>query len=200
MIPFAQASAALAESLLDAPFYWAITDGFGSDLAARSRTILIDEEGSKRAQKRVLLDPRWLQGNSTNSCTKNGGDDGTRTRGLCRDSNNLQDHGDCQNTRKPHVTSHFVVWVVGWRQLRLSASHPGMLYLSSFPSSRFLACEGWIYELRPIEEIPLNGTERDRNTRAKANYRRYADATLSPHDRRSPVRSLEPGNRPDHKI
>jgi hypothetical protein len=36
--------------------------------------------------------------------------------------------GDCQNTRKPHKTSHFVGWVVGWQQLRLSDSHPGIPY------------------------------------------------------------------------
>ena len=28
--------------------------------------------------------------------------------------NNLQDRGDCQNTRKSHKTSHVVGWVVGW--------------------------------------------------------------------------------------
>jgi len=35
MTPFVQASAALAESLLDDSFYWAITEDFGSDLSAR---------------------------------------------------------------------------------------------------------------------------------------------------------------------
>jgi len=29
--------------------------------------------------------------------------------------NNLQERGDCQNTRKSHNTSHFVGWVVGWK-------------------------------------------------------------------------------------
>ena len=29
--------------------------------------------------------------------------------------NNLQDRGDCQNTRKSYKTSHFVGWVVGWK-------------------------------------------------------------------------------------
>jgi GNAT superfamily N-acetyltransferase len=37
--PFAQASAALTESLFDDPFYWAITEGFGSDLAARKHAL-----------------------------------------------------------------------------------------------------------------------------------------------------------------
>jgi hypothetical protein len=27
---------------------------------------------------------------------------------------NLQDRGDCQNTRKSYKTSQFVGWVVGW--------------------------------------------------------------------------------------
>lgn len=39
MTPFVQASAALAESLFDDPFYWAITDDFGNDLAARKRAL-----------------------------------------------------------------------------------------------------------------------------------------------------------------
>jgi GNAT superfamily N-acetyltransferase len=34
-MPLAQASLALAESLIDDPFYWAITTDFGTDLAAR---------------------------------------------------------------------------------------------------------------------------------------------------------------------
>jgi len=48
---------------------------------------------------------------------KNGGDDGTRTRGLCRDSsrdrlyNHLQERRDCQNTRKTYKTPR----IVGWR-------------------------------------------------------------------------------------
>jgi hypothetical protein len=33
--------------------------------------------------------------------------------------------------------------------------------VSSFPSSRFLACEGWIYELRPIN-IGVTSVERYR--------------------------------------
>src|SRR5260370_4010243 len=65
--------------------------------------------------------------------------------------NNLKGRGDCQNTRKPHKTSHFVGWVVGWQQLRLSARTQECFTMSSFPSSRFLACEDWIYELRPID-------------------------------------------------
>ena len=39
MTPFLQASAALAESLLDDPFYWAITDDFGDNLSARKDTL-----------------------------------------------------------------------------------------------------------------------------------------------------------------
>src|ERR1700682_171984 len=40
MTPFVQASAALAESLLDDPFYWAITEDFGNDLAARMHALI----------------------------------------------------------------------------------------------------------------------------------------------------------------
>jgi len=39
MTRFEQASGALAESLLDDPFYWAITDDFGTDLAARKQAL-----------------------------------------------------------------------------------------------------------------------------------------------------------------
>jgi len=46
---------------------------------------------------------------------KNGGDDGTRTRGLCRDSvagigftTTYKTRGDCQTQRKSYKTSHFV--------------------------------------------------------------------------------------------
>ena len=52
----------------------------------------------------------------------NGGDDGTRTRGLCRDSVALigstttyNNAGTAKNTRKSHKTSSFVGWVVGWK-------------------------------------------------------------------------------------
>jgi ribosomal protein S18 acetylase RimI-like enzyme len=37
--PFGQASRALAESLFDDPFYWAITESFGNDLTARKRAL-----------------------------------------------------------------------------------------------------------------------------------------------------------------
>jgi len=39
MTPFVQASAALVECLLDDPFYCAITEGFGNDLAARKHAL-----------------------------------------------------------------------------------------------------------------------------------------------------------------
>ena len=39
MTPFEQASAALAESLFDDPFYWAITEDFGNDLAGRKQAL-----------------------------------------------------------------------------------------------------------------------------------------------------------------
>jgi hypothetical protein len=35
MLPLVQASSALSESLIDDPFYWAITEDFGTDLKAR---------------------------------------------------------------------------------------------------------------------------------------------------------------------
>jgi acetolactate synthase I/II/III large subunit len=37
------------------------------------------------ARKRAILGLRWFKGNCYNSFGMNGGDDGTRTRGLCRD-------------------------------------------------------------------------------------------------------------------
>jgi ribosomal protein S18 acetylase RimI-like enzyme len=39
MMPLVQASSALAESLIDDPFYWAITDDFGTDLRARKHAL-----------------------------------------------------------------------------------------------------------------------------------------------------------------
>jgi hypothetical protein len=30
--------------------------------------------------------------------------------------NNLQDRGDCQNTRKSYKTSYVVGWIVGWKK------------------------------------------------------------------------------------
>jgi GNAT superfamily N-acetyltransferase len=39
MMPLVQASSALAESLIDNPFYCSITDDFGTDLAARKQTL-----------------------------------------------------------------------------------------------------------------------------------------------------------------
>jgi len=44
------------------------------------------EKGHKRARKRALLGPRWFDLTQPNSFGMNGGDDGTRTRDLCRDS------------------------------------------------------------------------------------------------------------------
>jgi GNAT superfamily N-acetyltransferase len=39
VMPFSQASVALAESLIDDPFYWAITDDFGPDASARKQAL-----------------------------------------------------------------------------------------------------------------------------------------------------------------
>ncbi len=54
---------------------------------------------------------------------KNGGDDETRTRDLCRDSvawlgftTSYKTRGDCQTTRKSYKTSHSVGWAVGWKK------------------------------------------------------------------------------------
>jgi GNAT superfamily N-acetyltransferase len=70
MIPFVQASAALAESLLDDPFYWAVTEGFGNDLAARKHALsryfhYSLEEAERTGRCIVAPDPRlgaaaWL--------------------------------------------------------------------------------------------------------------------------------------------
>jgi GNAT superfamily N-acetyltransferase len=70
MTPFQQASAALAESLFDDPFYQAITDGFGDDMAARKQALeryfQYSLEEAERTGRCVLAsDPRlgaaaWL--------------------------------------------------------------------------------------------------------------------------------------------
>jgi len=46
----------------------------------------IAEKGTKRARNVPFLRPQWFQLNPSNSFRKNGGDDETRTRDLCRDS------------------------------------------------------------------------------------------------------------------
>ena len=70
MSPLAQASAALVESLIDDPFYWAITEGFGSDLAARRQALsryfhYSLEEAGRTGRCVVAAEPRlgaaaWL--------------------------------------------------------------------------------------------------------------------------------------------
>ena len=56
------------------------------DIARRART----EKGrKKRALKRALLGPRWFREKHRKCFRKNGGDDETRTRDLCRDSGPL---------------------------------------------------------------------------------------------------------------
>jgi len=70
MTPFVQASAALVESLFDDPFYWAITEDFGNDLAARKRALNLYfhyslEEAERTGRCVVAPDPRlgaaaWL--------------------------------------------------------------------------------------------------------------------------------------------
>jgi len=70
MTPLVQASAALAESLLEDPFYWAITEGFGNDLAARKQVLsryfhYSLEEAERTGRCIVAPDPRlgaaaWL--------------------------------------------------------------------------------------------------------------------------------------------
>ncbi len=63
MTPFVQASAALTESLFDDPFYWAITEDFGDDLAARKHALSLyfhySLEEAERTGRCVLApDPR----------------------------------------------------------------------------------------------------------------------------------------------
>jgi GNAT superfamily N-acetyltransferase len=70
MTPIVQASAALAESLFDDPFYWAITDGLGEDHPARKlrlrRYFQYSLEEAKRTGRCVIAsDPKlgataWL--------------------------------------------------------------------------------------------------------------------------------------------
>jgi len=54
---------------------------------------------------------------------KNGGDDGTRTRGLCRDSftTTYKTRGDFQTQRKSYKTTRMVGWVVGWKIVSLAS-------------------------------------------------------------------------------
>jgi GNAT superfamily N-acetyltransferase len=51
--PFQQASKALVESLIDDPFYWAITEGFGEDLEARKRALGLYFDYSLREAERT---------------------------------------------------------------------------------------------------------------------------------------------------
>ena len=70
MTSFVQASAALAESLFDDSFYWAIAGGFGNDHAARRQALIgyfhySLEEASRTGRCVVASDPRlgaaaWL--------------------------------------------------------------------------------------------------------------------------------------------
>ena len=70
VIPLMQASVALAEALLEDPFYWAITEGFGNDLAARKHALsryfhYSLEEAERTGRCIVAPDPRlgaaaWL--------------------------------------------------------------------------------------------------------------------------------------------
>src|ERR1700739_3130611 len=46
--------------------------------------------------------------------------------------NNLQDRGDCQNTRKLYKTPHVVGWIVGWKESMNSAQST-----FSFPRNSF---------------------------------------------------------------
>ena len=72
-----------------------------------------DRKGTqKRALKRALLDPPWFRENPRKCFRKNGGDDETRTRDLCRDgapsfgnSLKLRDTDGYQNRAlEPQVT------------------------------------------------------------------------------------------------
>ncbi len=55
-------------------------------LAAKWLAEINDKKGTKRTQIYVLLHPLRFPAIPENSFGRNGGDDGTRTRGLCRDS------------------------------------------------------------------------------------------------------------------
>jgi hypothetical protein len=52
------------------------------------KTHPIDEKGCKKGAETHPFAPSLVAAKSFNSFGMNGGDDGTRTRGLCRDSNN----------------------------------------------------------------------------------------------------------------
>jgi hypothetical protein len=68
---------------------------------------------------------------SDNSLRKNGGDDETRTRDLCRDSaagigftTTYKTRGDCQTQSKSYKTTRMVGWVVGWKIVSLASGTP----------------------------------------------------------------------------
>jgi len=69
----------------------------GMDAAAKRRP----KGTQKRARKRALLGPRWFRRNQCNSFGKNGGDDETRTRDLCRDSLLYPDLAELVNFSDP---------------------------------------------------------------------------------------------------
>jgi hypothetical protein len=53
--------------------------------AAQLKPLYIDNADARRAQNCTLLHPPWFSKKSMQAIERNGGDDGTRTRGLCRD-------------------------------------------------------------------------------------------------------------------
>jgi hypothetical protein len=62
--------------------------------------------------------------------------------------NDLQDRGDCQNTRKSYETSHAVGWVVGWKKSRNSAQS-AFSFLETLPAARFILRRG-LENLQPV--------------------------------------------------
>jgi hypothetical protein len=64
------------------------------------------KKGTRRARSAPFLRPRWFQRTPPNSFGKNGGDDETRTRDLCRDRstfNDIEEHGrHCKSLEVHH--------------------------------------------------------------------------------------------------
>src|SRR5882762_8061458 len=91
---------------------------FGATLAAaRSVSLRQDEITPRRCEQQTRPDGRSIAalrtplGRETRT-----GDRALYQSGTIRFCNNLQDRGDCQNTRNSYKRSHVAGWIVDWRK------------------------------------------------------------------------------------
>jgi Phage integrase family len=84
------------------------SDKDGAPLVARQETVG-RRKGAQKGAKRALFAPRWFQLNLDNCFRKNGGDDETRTRDLCRDSNDIEEHGRHCKSLEVHHSHRYCV-------------------------------------------------------------------------------------------